>query len=104
MNSIPPDVADLVVEWCPAPLIEIFAAGPIRWANTLRSDRTYWVTVYGPGPLPLFRVSIAEEEKAKRFAKQLEREIRNGWVVPKTSLWRRLLPEVDRSGPTTGQT
>jgi hypothetical protein len=87
---------DFVVECYQAPGIELFAGGPIRWANMLRSDQTYWVTVYGPGPFPVFRVSIADEEKARHFAQQLDRDIRAGWVVPRTSLWRRLLPKVDR--------
>jgi hypothetical protein len=98
MSRTPRSVNDFLVECYQAPRIEFFAAGPIRWANTLRSDQTYWVTLSGPGPFPEFRVSIADEEKARHFAQQLARDIRVGWVVPRTSLWRRLLPKVDRVG------
>jgi hypothetical protein len=102
MSRAPRSVDDFIVECYQAPGVESLFAGPIRWANALRSDQTYWVTLSGPGPFPEFRVSIADEEKARHFAEQLARNIRVGWVVPRTSLWRRLLPKVDRGEAVVG--
>jgi hypothetical protein len=97
MRNNSPDFGELYVECCPAPRFEPFAAGPFRWANMLRPDRTFWVTVRGLSPMPVYRVSIADEGRGDRFALQFKHDIKAGRKMPTCSLWRRLLPKVDRS-------
>jgi hypothetical protein len=80
------------VECVPAPRISLFAAGPLRIANLLRGDRSYWVTVWSSGPIPLYRVSYDSVVDADRAVDELVLTLERGDALPTQSIRRRLLP------------
>jgi hypothetical protein len=80
------------VECVPAPRISLFAAGPLRIANSLRGDRSYWVTVWSAGPVPLYRASYDSLADADRAVDELVLMLQRGDALPSQPISRRFLP------------
>jgi hypothetical protein len=82
-----------------APQMAAVAAGPVRWANLFRHDRSWWVTVFDDGNFPRFRLSFANEEEANEAVRLLSKALHDGLVLPRQTFLRRVLPPVN-DGPS----
>jgi hypothetical protein len=78
-----------------APQMTGVAAGPVRWANLFRQDRSWWVSVFEDGHFPRFRLSFANEEEAIEAVRLLTNALHNGLVLPQQTFLRRVLPQVN---------
>jgi hypothetical protein len=84
-------VFEVVAEGAPWVTLEVFHPnGPWRVWNTLRRDRTWWVTVRGDRwAWPLLRERFRREEEALQRQDALARSITTGSLRLVAPAWRR---------------